>query len=71
MLDDWMAFWDERNQIASGLAVLIEVDGTLLCSSGLGDGLYDLYVRRDHDGQINGVKVDFTPSDAAMSLLYH
>ena len=71
LLDDWEAFWGERSRLASGMAVLIPVDGTLVCSSGLGDGAYDIYVRRDANAQIDGVKVDFTPSDAAMSLLYY
>lgn len=71
-LTNWEDYREERQRVAGfDMAAVIEVDGTLLCSSGLGDGAYDVYVRRDDDGQVDGVKVDFTPSDAAMSLLYH
>lgn len=73
LITDTDGFFEELDEATApdhGMAILAEVKGMLLCSSGLGDGAYGLYVRKDAAGTIDGVKVDFTPAAAAMSLLY-
>lgn len=61
---------EEATAAEHGMAILEEVEGILVCSSGLGDGVYSVSVRKGAGDAIDGVKVDFTPSAAAMSLLY-
>ena len=61
---------EEATAAEHGMAILEEVQGILVCSSGLGDGVYSVSVRKGAGDAIDGVKVDFTPSAAAMSLLY-
>jgi hypothetical protein len=35
----------------------------VVTNTGLGDGVYDVFVRRDADGRIAAVKVEFLPED--------
>lgn len=69
-VDSFLDKLEKATAAEHGMAILEEVEGILVCSSGLGDGVYSVFVRTAADGTIDGVKVDFAPSAAAMSLLY-
>ncbi len=63
LITDSNGFFDELDEATApdhGMAILAEVQGMLVCSSGLGDGAYGLYVRKDADGAIGAARHDPT-----------
>lgn len=58
----WIGFCEKISpKVHEEGAVQLGKHLAVLTTTGVGDGLYDVYVRRDADGRVEAVKVVFLP----------
>ncbi len=72
-IDDWEQYADQllTESVGPEPGEVVEIDGTLVVRSGLGDGEYSVYGTRYRETkELVKVTVDFTPSQAAWEILY-
>lgn len=70
-IDNWTEYYDRLSSIHLEAGQIAHLDGTLVVTSGIGDGNFSVYgTRHRQTGELVRVTVDFTPSQDEWETVY-